>query len=433
MSEKFRLGLTRNRLFEFDNCVCFLGKTEEKLDLVKCWKAFKTLLLKEPFITCGIELCENGDAFLVAGAKEPCLEFYQGDEQAFVDKKRFEGIDFGKELFSFAIINEDTLGIFAHTVVADANALMYLAGVFADIYENGTASVVPSEITVISDVEQLPSNVLSVVIDKLSSELELGWQKKTRAFTYDDYLRAYGKYISSKQEQGSVSFEIDASLLSLLKKYAQKERVDVSSLVAFAFYESLVKLVGGKRKYRKLNVQGNERVFFPEGSKMQSGAYNGFVTVGKPKSNKMPSAFEEKAKEFHGEIYKRITSSFATFYNEYLFMRLPGSFADSQYVYCAGEFRNKYSKKLAEVYGCANEVVGEFCSYNLNQKMRENLKFFNEVDLSEPLKMRSATMITFVQKGDNATVRFEYKKDRITDESAQKIVENAVDMLEKFN
>ena len=432
MSEKFKLGLTRNRLFEFDNCVCFLGKAEEKLDVAKCQKTFKMLLLKEPFISCGIELCENGDAFLVTGANEPCLKFYQGDEQAFVDKMKSDGFDFSEKLFSFVIINDSTLGIFAHTVVADVRALMYLADEFIDIYKNDVASVVPSEITVLSEITQLPSNVLSVVIDKLSSELEVGWQKKIKNFTHGNYKTARKKYILSKQEQGTVSFEIDKNTLSDLKIFARKENVDASSLVAFAFYESLMKFVGGKRKYNKLNVQGNERIFFPDGCKMQLGAYNGVVTVGKPKNKKTPATFENKAKEFHGEIYKRVTSSFTTFYNEFLLMRLPASFTDSQYMYCAGEFRHKYSKKLAEVYGCANEVAGEFCSYNLNQKIWSNLTFFDKIVLSEPLKMRSTTMITFVEKDDSATVCFDYKKGRVSDEKAQNIVKNAVDLLEKF-
>lgn len=432
MSEKFKLGLTRNRLFEFDNCVCFLGKNEGGLDAEKCERAFKTLLLKEPLLSCGIELCENGDAFLVTDAKKPCLRFYLGDEQAFVEKIKADGLDFDKELFSFVIINDDTLGIFAHTVVADVRALMYLADAFLEIYKKDIASVVPSEMIVLSEVSQLPSNVLSVVIDKLSSGLEIGWQKKTKVFTYEEYKNAAEKYLSSKKALGNASFEIDKDTLFTLKSFAQKESVDVSSLVAFAFYESLMKFVGGKRKYNKLNVQGNERVFFSDGYKMQLGAYNGVVTVGKPKNKKTPSTIENKAKEFHCEIYKRVTSAFTTFYNEFLFMRLPASFTDSQYMYCAGDFNHKYSKKLAEVYGCANEVAGEFCSYNLNQKTWNNLTFLDEVVLSEPLKMRSTTMITFVEKGDSATVRFDYKKNKVSDETAHDIIKNAVDLLEKF-
>lgn len=433
MSEKFKLGLTRNRLFEFDNCVCFLGRAADKFDAVKCQRAFKMLLLKEPILSCGVELCENSDAFLVTDKNDLVLEFYQGDEQAFVDKMKAEGMGFCNNLFSFVIMNESTLAIFAHTVIADVRALMYLADEFMDIYKNDVVSVVPSQIFVISEVSQLPSNVLSVVIDKLSSGLDVGWQKKTKNFTCGDYEKARKKYMSAEKEQGSIAFEIDKNTFVALKSFAHKEGVDVSSLVAFAFYEGLTAFVRGKRKYRKLNVHANERIFFSDGYKMQIGAYNGIVTVGKTKNKKDLAAIANKAKAFHGEIYKRVTSAFTAFYNEYLFMRLPASFVDSQYMYCAGEFRHKYSKKLAEVYGCANEVTGEFCSCNLNQQVWNNLHCFDKIALSEPLKMRSTTMITFVEKGDSATVCFEYKKDRVSDETARNIVENAVDLLKEFN
>lgn len=434
MSEKFKLGLARNRLFEFDNCVSFLGKSTEKFDVNKCQRAFKTLLLKEPVLSCGIELCENADAYLVTDMKEPCLEFFQGDEEAFVQKVKADGLDFLGNLFSFVILNDNTLGIFAHTVVADARSLMYLADEFMNIYKNEVVSVVPSEIIVLSEISQLPSNVLSVVINKLTSDLEVGWQKKTKIFTCDDYERARNKYVSlKKQEQGNIAFEIGEDVLGNLKSFVRNENVDVSSLVAFAFYESLTKLLGGRRKYRKLNVQANIRAFFDDGYKMQIGAYNGIVTVGKPKNKKAPKTFENYAKAFHSEIYKRFTSAFTTFYNEFLYMKLPVSYVDSQYMYCAGEFQHKYSKKLAEVYGCANEVVGEFCSYNLNQKIWENLTYFNKVVLSEPLKMRSTTMISFVEKENSATIYFDYKKEVISDETAQNIIKNAVDLLTKFN
>lgn len=433
MSEKFKLGLSRNRLFEFENCVSFLGRAEEDFDVDKCIKAFKLLLLKEPILTCGIELCENGDAYLVADAKEPCLEFFQGDEKAFVEKIKAEGLDFREKLFSFAVLNGKTFAVFAHTVVADVRSLMYLADEFVNIYKNDVASVVPSDIIVLSEISELPSNALSVVSEKLSADLEIGWQKKPRAFGTDDYEKARDTYFSKKRpQQGSVTFEVDAAFLQSLKAFAADKNIDASSVVALAFYESLKKALGGRRKYRKLNVQVNERVFFDDGYKMQVGAYNGVVTVAKTKGKKISDTLENKAGVFHSELYKRFTGVHAAFYNEVIFMKLPASFVDSQYMYCAGVFRHKFSKKLATVYGCASEVAGEFCSYNLNQKKWEKLAFFDDVVLSEPLKMRSTSLISFVEKGNSATIRFDYKKSRLSDESARNIVGNAVGLLRKI-
>lgn len=433
MSEKFKLGLTRNRLFEFDNCVGFLGEVEDAFDIAECEKALKTLLLKEPVLTCAIELCENGEGCIVPEKNELILEVFDGDKNEFLKAKTFNGFDFNEQLFSFVIINKNTLGIFAHTVVADVRALMYLASEFMSIYEKKNLSVVPAIINVISETSQLPSNVLSPVIDKLASDLEMGWQKKTNVFDCSDYKKAREKYLSQKENTDTISLDIDKELLCNLKDFANREKADVSSLVAFAFYKSLTEALGGKRKYKKLNVQANERVFFPQGSDMQMGAYNGFVVVEEKKNKNASASLSDNAISFHKEIYKRVTSAFKVFYNEYMFMRLSPSFLDSQYLYCAGEFKHKYSKKLAQTYGCANEVVGEFCSYNLNQKTWSGLGVFERVTPWEPLKMRSTTMITFVEKGETGQICFTYKTNKIPDSLAKNIAEKAMDLLKEFN
>ncbi len=432
MPEKIKLGLTRNRLFEFDNCVGFLGEVEYDFDIKKCEKALKILSLKEPLLCCGVELCEDGEAYLVTEQHEMCFEVFDGDKNEYLKNINSVGFDFSGKLFSFVIINSNALGIFAHTVIADARSLMYLAGEFINIYKNESASVVPSEIKVISEISQMPSNVFSVVVDRLASDLEVGWQKKTKTFTYDDYVNAREKYISSKKEMGGLFFEIDESLFFDLKKFAVRECADVSSLVAFAFYECLTEALGGRRKYRKMNIQANERVFLPDINKIEIGAFNGAVVVEKKKNKKIPDTLLNNAVAFHKEIYKRITSAFSVFYNEFLFMRLPASFTDSQYMYCAGKFQHKYSKKLATIYGCANEVVGEFCSFNLNQKIWSDLDNFKSVASWEPLKMRSSSMIVFLEKRDRGYIYFNYKKDKISDDTAKSIAEKVVSLLREL-
>lgn len=432
MSEKFKLGLTRNRLFEFDNCVGFLGEIRGCFDISECEKALKTLLLKEPILSCSVELCENGDGYIVPGKCQPALEVFDGDENEFLKDISFKGFDFNNQLFSFVIINKNTLGIFAHTVVADTRALMYLASELMKVYEKKALSVVPSEIKVISESSQLPSNVLSPVIERLASDLEMGWQKKTRTFDFSDYKNAREKYLSQKENNDTIFLDIDKDLLCSLKDFANRRSVDVSSLVAFAFYKSLTEALGGKRKYKKLNVQANERVFFPCGDDLQVGAYNGLVVVEEKKNKNASASLNDNAISFHKEIYKRVTSAFKVFYNEYMFMRLSPSFVDSQYIYCAGNFKHKYSKKLAGTYGCANEVIGEFCSFNLNQKTWSGLEVFERVSPWETLKMRSTTMITFVEKGEVGQICFAYKTDKISSSMAQSITEKVISLLKQI-
>ncbi len=429
MPEKYKLGLSRNRLFEFDNCVSVFCEFEEKVELLQCEKALKMLCLKEPIITSCVELQADGEANVVIGKNVPALEMATGDLQEFSEMKKNQGIDFSENLYSFAILNEKILCIFAHTVMADVHSLMYLASQFKSFYGGKVFSVEPCENKVISLASQLPSNVYSVVVDRLASGLEVGWQKKTAVFTCEDYKKSRAKYFATKSSVGKISFVLDDKVMESLGDFSEKECIDVSSLVAFAFYESLCENIGGKRKYRKLNIQSNERVFFDDFECMNVGAYNGFFSVEKKKNKKLPDTLVGTAKGFHKEIYKRATSSFSVFYNEFLFMRLPPSFADSQYMYCAGEFKHKYSKKLANTYGCANEVFGEFCSYNLAQNYWFGLKDFNNINVSEPLKMRSSSLITFVQEREKGRITFEYKKNKISDAIAEKIIKKATEIL----
>lgn len=432
MPEKYKLGLSRNRLFEFDNCVSFFGAFEEKVDFSQCERALKLLCLKEPVITSSVELEADGEAYIVVGKNVPTLEIAQGDLGEFSRKKKNQGMDFSGSLFSFALLNENTLCIFAHTVVADVRSLMYLAMQFMALYDKNVLSVEPCENKVLSDVSQMPSNVFSVVVDRLASGLEVGWQKKTAVFTCDDYKRARAKYFRTKSAVGELSVVLEYDTIANLKNVAEKEKIDLSSLVAFAFYKGLSENLGGKRKYRKLNVQSNERIFFDDFGQMNIGAYNGFFAVEKKKNKKLPDTLVGNAVGFHNEIYKRATSSFSTFYNEFIFMRLPYSFADSQYMYCAGEFKHKYSKRLANTYGCANEVFGEFCSYNISQDYWIGLKGFNNIIVSEPLKLRSSSLITLVQEEGKARINFEYKKNKISDSVAENIIKKAMEILEKI-
>lgn len=432
MAEKIKLGLTRNRLFEFDNSVYFWGKINGTFDIDECEKALKMLWLKEPLLSGVIELENDGKANVVLNRVSPFLEITQREAQAYIFKKKSDGVDFTKNLFSFAIAENDTLCICAHTVVADTRSLLYLAGQFMSFYNKESVSVEPSQVEIISNVSDMPSNAFSVVVDRLASGLEVGWQKKTATFDVEDYKKAIAKYLENKSPVGVIERVVSQELIDDLKAFAKKENADVSSLVAFAFYESLCATLGGRRKYRKFNVQSNSRVFFDNGNAMNVGAFNSFFAVAKKKNKKMPDTLSNNAINFHKEIYKKATGAFSSFYNEFLFMRLPESFVDSQYMYCAGEFKHKYSKKLAETYGCANQVVGEFCSVNLNQQFWAELNPFAEIVVSEPLKMRSTTIVNFVQNTKYNVLFFEYKKDKLSDSVALEVVENSIKILEKL-
>ncbi len=432
MSKRIKLGLTRNRLFEFDNCVCFTGRLREDFDYNECEKALKLLFLEEPLLSCCVELLGNGDAFLVTDSVEPELELLEGDINTLVEQKKRNGLNFNEKLFSFAVINKNTLAIFAHTLVADVRALSYLAKELMSFYKKEKISAEPSQIMVFSESSQLLSNVFSVVIDRVASGLEVGWQKKIKNFSLDDYKKARECYFKTKSKTETLSAKLDEDTLNGLKEFSRIEKTDVSSLVAYAFYEALTTELAGKRKYRKLNIQANERAFFEDFQNMKTGAFNGVVAVALKKSKKTPTTLAGRAAAFHKEIYKKITTAFSVFYNEVLFMRLSGSFCDSQYMYCAGLFKHKYSKRLALTYGCANQVAGEFSSLNLNQESWKELSAFKKISISEPLKMRSSSLITFVEAGLEGDVVFEYKTGEIPTKTAEKILGKAMGLLKNL-
>ena len=434
MSEKIKLGLTRNRLFEFDNCVCFLGELQEKVDVDECEKVLKMLFLKEPILSCKAELSENGDAFLVTESVSPVLENVSADVNLFVEQKKREGFNFNENLFSFALINGSVLAVFAHTLVADVRTLCYLAGEFISFLQKESLNVASSEICVLSESSELPSNVFSVVIDRVASGLEVGWQKKIKNFSFDDYKIAREQYFNRKSTVKSVSCTVDEELFGKIKGFAERYSVDVSSVVAYAFYESLIKNTSGKRKYRKLNVFADERVFLQNGETLRVGAFNGVVPVVlKKKKKESLETLQDKICAFHKEIYKKITTAFSVFYNEVLLMRLSGSFCDSQYMCLSGAFSHKYSKKLAYTYGCANEVMGEFCSLNLSQKYWQKLQVFENVCVTEPLKPRSSSMVTFIQKGCSGKIVFEYKTEKISENTAENILKSVLDSFRNLS
>lgn len=421
MGECFKLKLTRNRLFEFDNCVSFCASVKNGFDFFELQKALKMLYLKEPILSGKIELRDNLEAVLETDVFESLLEKSDYDAETLFDKYRESGIDFWERLFRFVVSSDDCLCIFAHTVVADARSLAFLASELIGFYNKKYVSGEPSKIKLFSDVTDLPSNVFSPVIDRIASDLEVGWQKKVAEFTKDDFVKARENYNGQKGNVSFCEFELSEDEFCALKKTALDMKADASSLVAFAFYKALTEKLGGKRKYRKLNVQANERIFFDDYCDMNIGAYNGIVTVfQKNKKNAQPG-IRDLALDFHKEIYKRLTSSFTVFYNEVLFMKLPPAFCDSAYMYKAGIFSHKYSRRLADTYGCANEVAGEFCSYNFDQRYWSGISGFEKVTLSEPLKMRSSSLITLIERGEKAYIRFDYRNGKISDGVAEEI------------
>ncbi len=429
--EKHLLGITRNRLFEFENTLCFFGDLPEKADGVNALNALKMLYMQEPILGSVVELQNDGQAFLVTEQVSAEMERWSGDRQSLLIKIQSEGLDFSKKLFRFFILGESTLCIFAHTLVADCRSLFTLAEDFFAFYSKHKISAVPSEIQLYSDPHTLPSNVNSPITDRLSSDLDVSWQKAPTVFEYEDFLLARKKYFEGDEDRGVREAFISSELSEKLEAFSSQNKADVSSLVAFAFYEALLENVSADKKSAKLNVQLNQRLFIDGLSGREIGGYNGFVTVNL-KNKKAGNTLKERAVSFHKEIYKKSTTCFSAFYNDAIIKSLKGEFADSAYMQSAGLYKNKASKNFAETYFCKKTVVGEFCSYNLTQSFFEGLRVYENVFVTEPLKMRAYSLITFIKTENSGYIRFENRNRYFDNSEAEKILDYAIEILNRL-
>ena len=159
--------------------------------------------------------------------------------------------------------------------------------------------------------------------------------------------------------------------------------------------------------------------------------FDGLSTVFLKRKNNALSGVD-KIKAFHSEVYKKLTSSFTVFYNDFLHAKVSPSFCDSAYMYCAGEWNHKYSARLAKTYGCANKVMGEFNAYNLAQSYWQGLGAFECVRVHDSLRMRSETGITFVVNGGKGDIQFSFRCDKLSEKQGKKVFEEAILMLKNL-
>lgn len=432
MSEKYKLGLTRNRLFDFDNCAVFSGRYDCSVESDKGERAIKLLSLKEPLITAKIELENNGEAFAVFGEVSQKLNLCNDNHDVILKKYETHGLNFWENLFEFSLSSDGYFIIAGHTCIADAKSLLRLAVYFSEIYSSNSLSVEPSETVVVSQKSQLPLEVLSPITDKLSLELDSKWFEKGTVFGEDDYRNAKKKYDSSKSESAKLRRELPQNVVGGLQTYCAENGVDVSSVVGFAFFEELCKNVQLKSSACKMNVYGDSRFFFEDYKKHGIGAYNGAVNVYLRKKDKSKND-DERLKAFHIGTYKGVTSTFKVFYDDVFMMSLSPSLCDSTYMYAAGCFKNKTSAKLAENYGCKNEIMCDYFSCNLEQDFWRELKRFSDVTVEEPFKMRNLFCLNFVLKDGKGYITFGYKKSVCDDLKAERIFRNAIEYLTDFS
>lgn len=432
MAEKIELGLSRNRLFDFNSTVVFKGRYKGELNESDVNKALKMLSVKEPVITAVACVEEDSKGYILTGKVNPVVSVSSGRADDIVRGYDRKPLSFYDRLFEFTISADGYLVIAGHTLVCDAKSLLRLAGYFADFYEKKTLSVEENEILTFSQKGSLPVDVISPLVNKLSSELDDGWQKSKKIFTLEDYKSACAHYFSEVFVPASdVScFVENGDVLALCEKATELE-VDFSSLLYFCFYKALVANVKVPKNESKLRVYADRR-FFHGGKDIYSvGAYNGTVCVSLSHKEQRKS-LEEQLKIFHLDIYRAITSPFRVFSDEILLMSVEDSFCDSSYMYMSGMLKGKAPKNLAKTYGCLNKELGDCFYCNLTQQYWESLGVYKDISVSEPMKERSRVLLNLVQTHEGVSVQLRYRDKGIDENISQKLIEDMVGYFDYF-
>ena len=308
---------------------------------------------------------------------------------------------------------------------------MYLAIDLAEFYNEPLKSVEPSVIKLLSEKTELPLEVASPLIDRLSADLDLKWQKDARIFSAGDFYNGKAAYDKIKPSTSFVSTKLDLTEIESLRAFCKQQNTDVVTLVGFAFYDALLQNIAGKKKFNKMNVYADERLFFVDFENYRIGAYNGITEVSYKKKF-VNGDFLEKVKAFHIECYKNATSTFKVFYDDVLLMRVSPSLCDASYMYKAGVLKNKAARTVAENYGCACEKLCDYFYCNLDQDYWRDVKRFDDVCLAESFKMRCATALDFVLNNGEGYINFRYKTSYCDSSVAQKIVNTAIDNIRKI-
>ncbi len=423
MGERYKLGLTRNRLFEFDNAVVFCGKRDFQEDGLQ--RALHLLCIKEPIITSRIVLKDNAEAYVVTDSVEQSVELCNEDIDLLKEKYEKDGVAFYDKAFEFSYTADGFLVIASHTAVCDARALLRLAVDLNEFYNEPLKSVEPSEIRLISEKTDLPLEVASPVVDRLSADLDLKWQRDARIFTVDDFKNAKDAYNKTKSSVSHVTAEISEADMVALKAFCQKQDMDVVGFVGFAFYDALLKNMSGKKKFNKISVQADERLFFTDFENYCIGAYNGASEVSYKKKYS-EGAFVSRAKAFQVDCYKNATSTFKVFYDDALLMKTSPSLCDGAYMYKAGLLKSKAARNLAENYGCSCERLCDYFYCNLDQAFWDGLRAYDELYIAEPFKSRSATSLALVMVNGGAQLDFRFRVDKCDKTLAEKIVGTAM-------
>ena len=424
MSEKYKLFLTRNRLFDFEGCVSLTANYCGELDSVELNKALKMLSVKEPLITSTVSLAENSDAFVDVNTVEQHFSESGADAVSEILHQQQSGFDFTKELFRFVIIGKSTIGIFAHRAVADVKALLFLMQELIEFYEKRSVLIEPLPIRLFSEKTDVPGCARSPIIDRVSTEMDQKWSGHSREFSAEDYINAKGKYMSASGGRGFAEIDFTNEETAAISARCAELKADVSVAAAYALKTALIKRFGGKKNYNKINAECDMRLYFDVPEDYRVGPFSGAVAIMNPKEK-----LADSLRAFQKEYYKKATSPFQAFYNDVFLMNVSPSLCDASYMYAAGSFKNKAAKRLAENYGCKANTILDYCFYNFDQSFWRGLSGLSDINAFEAFRINGSFLCSSSLSGERLSIKLLYRTDICKENDAKDVLSETAALL----
>lgn len=417
-----KLGLTRNRLFETENCVVLCARFQKALDEQELNKALAMLAAKHPILTAAITL-DGSTAIVTPDTVKLEAEAVNenGDDAARILQR--EGISFWERLFVFRLAADGTLLAAGHTAVCDVKTLVLLTGELLAFYERRTLDIEETELHLFSDETELPLSVFSPLIDKTTGSLNYDWVKSPRDFMPEDYAAAKALSAQSEPTVKTVEYVLNEEETAQLTDYCAEAEIDVATAVAYAFYRELGKTVKLKPNENAVLWNADRRVFFGPDKAFDIGAYDGAVSVKLAKRTK-----GTPVQAMQHDAYQKLTSCFTTFYADVFGMKLMPALADASHLYAAGALRNKAAKRTALHYGCMDKRLFSYTFLNFDLAYWNDHLPDAELTPLPVFPQRTPYRLTAVRQGGKLRLLFSSK-----DDAAFTAAQTAVDALKAAN
>lgn len=429
MPEEYKLHLSRSVLFDASPLCAFLCTYGAVIDEKEFLKAYKMLSFKEPLITAAVRLDDNGEGYACIGkAKTEPIFIETNDERAFFNTEKERTSNPFEGFFRFFVLNKRTLAIFANAAVSDCKSLFMITEELFNFYEKKTFDVSPKEIFLYSKKSDVPSNAFSVIIDRITSDIEMKWQKKPKTFSNGDYMRlleAENKMTASKNR---LAFSLDESETAELSKRCADKGIDMSTAACFAFRKAALSSPEFKKmKRKKVNFGADFRIYEEKPYKYGVGPFFARAGIAKPIRRDLKANGELKA--FHDMCYKKLANVFFAYYDRVFLMYLSPFLCDAAEFYAAGLYKGKTAKKLAKNYSCLYTPILTFDFFNLDCERWAFLKKFDNILCSEQKSRGCGLSVTLVLKNGRLFFEAEAQNARCSEREFKRICSEALKIL----